>query len=112
MLYREDPHATRIFVVDENLLGYITTRPGTRATQLGPAVAVTGEAGRALIGEVISRCHGRTVFIDVPVDNRAAMRCVESHGLVVQRPFVRMRRGDPIDDDPDHLWASSGPEKG
>ena len=111
-LYREDPRAMRIFVADRNVLGYIAIRRGTRATQLGPAVALTDAAGWALIGDAVSRCHRGPIFIDVPVDNRAAVECVESHGLVVQRPFIRMRRGDPVDDDASQLWASSGPEKG
>jgi len=111
-LYREDPHAMRIFVADRSVIGYITIRRGTRATQFGPAVASTVEAGQALIHDAVSRCHGKPIFIDVPVDNRAAIECVESHGLLVQRPFIRMRRGDPVDDDANRLWASSGPEKG
>ena len=111
-LYQEDPHAMRIFVIGGSVLGYMSIRRGTRAPQLGPGVAFTQEAGGALIGDAISRCNGQPVFIDVPIDNRAAIACAESHGLTVQRPFIRMRRGDPVDDDPTRLWASSGPEKG
>ena len=111
-LYQEAPDAMRTFVADRCLLGYVTIRHGARATQLGPGVALTDEAGRALIADALSRCREQAAFIDVPVDNRAAMACAESHGLVVQRPFIRMRRGDPVDDDPTRLWASSGPEKG
>ena len=111
-LHQEAPHAMRSFIADPNVLGYMTIRRGDRATQIGPGVALTEEAGRALIEDALSHCQGRPVFIDVPVDNRAAVTCAESHELVVQRPFIRMRRGDPVNDDPTRLWASSGPEKG
>ena len=111
-LHREAPDAMRIFVADQDILGYMTIRRGARATQIGPGVALTEEAGRALIEDALSRCREKPIFVDVPVENIAAVTCVESHGLVVQRPFIRMRRGDPVDDDPTRLWASSGPEKG
>ena len=111
-LHEEAPDAMRTFVADRDVLGYLTTRYGARATQIGPGTALTEEAGRALIVDALSRCQGEPVFVDVPVENRAAVTCAESQGLVVQRPFVRMRRGDPVDDDPTCLWASSGPEKG
>jgi GNAT superfamily N-acetyltransferase len=111
-LHQEAPDAMRTFIGDRNVLGYMTIRHGARATQIGPGVALTDEAGRALIDDALSRCQGQPVFIDVPADNRAAMACAESHGLVVQRPFIRMRRGETVHDDPARLWASSGPEKG
>ena len=111
-LHRESPDAMRIFVDDEDVLGYLTIRDGARATQIGPGMACTEEAGRALIDDGLSRCRGKPVFLDVPVVNRKAVTCAELHGLVVQRPFIRMRRGDPVHDDPTRLWASSGPEKG
>jgi hypothetical protein len=75
-------------------------------------VALTEEAGRALIEDALSRCRGKPIFLDVPVENRASVTCAESLKLAVQRPFIRMRRGDPVNDDPTRLWASSGPEKG
>ena len=111
-LHQEAPDAMRTFVTNRDVLGYLTTRHGARATQIGPGMALTEEAGRALIVDALWRCQGKPVLVDIPVENRAAVTCAESHGLVVQRPFIRMRRGDPVDDDPTRLWASSGPEKG
>jgi GNAT superfamily N-acetyltransferase len=111
-LHREAPDAFRTFAADQTTLGYITIREGARATQIGPGVASNEEAGRALIEDALSRCQEQPVLIDIPVDNLAALACAESHGLTAQRPFIRMRRGNPVDDDPTRLWASSGPEKG
>ena len=47
-----------------------------------------------------------------PLPNHAAVKAVEAMGLTVQRPLLRMGRGEPVREDLDLLWASSGPEKG
>lgn len=111
-LYQERPGAMCVFTEGEEIAGYATFRPGSRATQIGPAVAATREAGRALGDVVVRDCAGQTVFVDVPTENAPAIRWATSSGLVVQRPLARMRRGQPVDDHPEQQWASSGPEKG
>jgi len=111
-LYQERPESMYVFLENEKVLGYVTFRDGTRATQIGPAVALNAEAGRDLGDTALDRLGDRTVFVDIPTDNRSAMRWAESKGLVVQRPLTRMRRGKPVDDQPALQWASSGPEKG
>jgi len=108
----ERPEATWVFPAGDKIAGYLTLRAGANATQIGPCVALSNEAGRALGDAALAFCAGKRVFVDVPVDNRPAMRWAESKGLVVQRPFTRMRRGEPVVDRPALLWASSGPEKG
>ncbi|HNS19190.1 MAG TPA: hypothetical protein PKH24_01765 [Sedimentisphaerales bacterium] len=55
---------------------------------------------------------GQFVFIDVPQDNAPAVALVEAAGLKAQRDFTRMCRGQRISDQPQAIWASSGPEKG
>ncbi len=92
--------------------GYVMLRPGTNATQIGPAVALAEEMGRKLADWALGACAGRPVFVDVPADNRAAMRWARDRGLSEQRRFWRMVRGRPIKEDTSLLWASSGPEKG
>lgn len=111
-LYREKPDAMHVFRVNERIAGYVTFRDGSNATQIGPGVALSEEAGRMLGDVALGRCAGRPVFVDVPVDNAPAVAWAESNGLLVQRPFTRMRRGQPVVDHPTQLWASSGPEKG
>lgn len=108
----ERPEATWVFPAGDTIAGYMTLRAGTNATQIGPCVALSDEPGRALGDAALAFCAGKRVFVDVPVDNRPAMQWAESKGLVVQRPFTRMRRGGPVADRPLQLWASSGPEKG
>ena len=111
-LYRERPDAMLAFHAPDDLEGYLTWRDGENALQIGPGVARSVEAGTALGDAVIQRCAGQAVFVDVPVDNHPAMDWARSRGLTVQRPFTRMRRGEPVIDQPAQLWASSGPEKG
>lgn len=111
-LHRERPEAMLAFHADDRITGYATVRDGAHAAQIGPCVAFSDEAGQALFSAAIDCCAGGPVFVDVPVDNRAAFRWAESKGLAVQRYFTRMRRGEPIVDHPSRLWASSGPEKG
>ena len=111
-LYREKPEAMHVFLASDRIAGYLTFRDGFHATQIGPGVALSDEAGRALGDVAIERCAGQTVFVDVPTDNGPALDWTESRGLVVQRRFTRMRRGEPVVDHPSQLWAGSGPEKG
>jgi ribosomal protein S18 acetylase RimI-like enzyme len=113
-LYQEEPDAMHVFgdIQSRTIAGYLTSRSGVNAAQIGPGVALTDEAGRALADAALERSAGRAVFVDVPTDNRPAIEWAQSNGLVVQRPFTRMRKGEPVVDQPSHLWASSGPEKG
>jgi len=110
-LFAEQPGATRL-VGRGAVEGFVTERIGANAVQVGPCLARTEEAGRRLLADARHRHAGRPVFIDVAVDNRAAVRAVTELGLTVQRPLLRMGRGEPIIEDVPSLWASSGPEKG
>jgi len=111
-LYREKPDAMYVVRAGDELAGYLTFREGSSATQIGPGVALTHEAGRMLGDVAVQRCAGHRVYVDVPTDNRPTIEWADSKGLVVQRYFTRMRRGKPVADQPTQLWASSGPEKG
>jgi len=111
-LLDEQRDSVRIVQDGSTIQGFAILRTGSRATQIGPAVALSPDAGRALLDWCLQRCEGRPVFVDIPIDNAPATQWATANGLVVQRPFTRMCRGRPVPDDPVHLWASSGPEKG
>jgi GNAT superfamily N-acetyltransferase len=111
-LFSERPEALRAFTAGGQIAGYLWLRPGSLALQIGPAVALSDEAGRALGGAALRTLAGRPIFVDIPTQNRPAMRWAEAAGLTVQRPLVRMRRGLPVHDQPAQLWGSFGPEKG
>jgi ribosomal protein S18 acetylase RimI-like enzyme len=111
-LFIERPDALRIHQSEGQLEGYITFRSGANATQIGPCLATTPEAGRALLAFAQHACTGQRVYVDVPKDNTPAVRCVTDLGLTEQRPLLRMCRGEPVCEQIEQLWASSGPEKG
>lgn len=110
-LFSESPHGTHVIYQQEKHAGYIMTRSGVHALQIGPCVALPS-TGASLLRSTLSNCNGLAVYIDVPSDNIAAVRTVESTGLEVQRHFTRMYHGLPPEGKPCMLWASSGPEKG
>jgi GNAT superfamily N-acetyltransferase len=110
-LFEESPDTTRVLYRDDQLEGFVTTRCGANAIQIGPCIA-TELAGPLLLRDALSHCAGRRVFIDVPCDNAGALEAVEAAGLKAQRDFMRMHRGKPVTDCPQAIWAGSGPEKG
>ncbi|MGE3807745.1 MAG: GNAT family N-acetyltransferase [Gemmataceae bacterium] len=93
------------------LAGYVMSRPGANAAQIGPCLAEPA-AGTRLLEAALARHAGQPVYVDVPVANEPALRCVTAAGLTPQRDLLRMCRGEPISEDVTRLWASSGPEKG
>ena len=92
--------------------GYLMDRPGAHATQIGPAAALDEASGLALLNDAARRLAGQPVMMDIPVANRPAITWAEAAGLKAQRTFLRMRRGPAVTDQPQNIWASSGPEKG
>ena len=110
-LFEDFPEDIRIIQHGDKIDGFILTRPGANAIQIGPCIATT-DAGSVLLSDALSRRAGESVFIDVPVDNADAMKVAESSGLKIQRYFMRMYRGEYVEDNIQALWAGSGPEKG
>lgn len=111
-LLAEQGEQTRVVVENGRLTGYCALRPGTRATQVGPCLAITANAGVRLLADALGRCAGQPVMIDIVDDNAVAATFIRGTGLEAQRPFVRMYRGVLPVDEPQGLFASSGPEKG
>ena len=101
------------FVVRENghLCGYLLSRAGANATQIGPCIADQA-AGERLFGHAFALYAGRPIYVDIPVPHEPAAVLARHQGLSVQRQLLRMCRGPAIDEQVDQLWASSGPELG
>lgn len=111
-LVKERPECARQASHGQAITGYVMLRPGEHATQIGPAVAMTEEAGRILCNWGLSQTARQPILIDIPVQNGPAIDWAQEQGLVEQRRFTRMFRGQPVEEDNALLWASSGPEKG
>lgn len=110
-LFAEAPDEWRLAMRGEEMLGFSAARAGSRAWQIGPCLA-TAEAGPPLLADVLTRHAGQRVFLDVPVNNPAAIAAVVEAALVPQRPLFRMCRGPKPHESVERLWASFGPEKG
>ena len=111
-LFAERPGAMRTAAIRGQIAGFSGVRLGSRARQIGPVIGQDESSGVALLHAAFSDHQGQTVFLDVPLPNRPAMQWAESHGLQIQRRFLRMFRGRPVADRPEQIWASFGPEKG
>jgi GNAT superfamily N-acetyltransferase len=113
-LFRERPQDVRLIAgPDENdrVAGVLAARGGGTAVQLGPGLG-DGDAAAVLLADAAVRHTGKRIYLDVPQPNEPAIRLAESLGLTVQRALVRMCRGNPVREDTQRLFASSGPELG
>lgn len=110
-LFEEFPEDIHALWHGDKIEGFIITRPGANAIQIGPCIATT-DVGSALLSDALNRCAAEPVFIDIPLDNAGAVRVAESGTLRIQRYFMRMYRGERVKDNIKALWAGSGPEKG
>jgi GNAT superfamily N-acetyltransferase len=110
-LFAAQPEAVRVVRSAESVVGFLASRPGTRAWQIGPCLGDPG-VGSILLEDAICRFAGARVFVDIPVQNQAGVNLAKRSALTVQRHLIRMRRGQPVAERTDHIWASSGPELG
>jgi hypothetical protein len=110
-LLAEQPDSVRVATQAGRMAGYLASRQGKRAVQIGPCIAES-VAGRALLADAWRRFSDQRVYVDVPDGNALAVSEVAQAGLTVERPFVRMCRGTRLADDVSRLWACFGPEKG
>ncbi len=93
--------------------GFLVARQGREAIQLGPMVASTSSAAEGLFGAFYRAARGRTLFMDLPMPNRAGAEIIERHGFKVQRSFTRMTLGeDGPAGEVDLVYGTSGAEKG
>jgi hypothetical protein len=111
-LAQEAPESARVVHRGGEVTAYLFCRAGEPATQIGPCGACVEADGSALLAAALARSCGQAVMVDVPRANRAATALARAAGLTEQRSFTRMRRGQPLRDRPELIWASSGPEKG
>lgn len=94
------------------LAGYCMARRGANASFIGPCVAVTSDAGLSLLNAAADLHAGQRILIDIPADHEPATLWARRHLLTPQRQLTRMCKGVTVLENVDHLWASSGPEKG
>ena len=92
--------------------GYLLSRAGRTATQLGPLVVRDAATAIALLEQGLDAAGG-TVVVDVPERATAVAEHLAGRGFAPERPFVRMALGrDEIGGEPALVHAIAGPELG
>jgi len=93
--------------------GFLLGRQGHNFEHLGPVVARNPEIARRLVGACLARYSDRRFILDAPDQQAGWQQWLRDAGFVVQRPFIRMFRGDHRHPgQPAQLFASIGPEFG
>jgi predicted N-acetyltransferase YhbS len=110
-LFEEQPEEARVVIHERRVIGYVTSRPGAHARQIGPCIA-NAVCGPRLLSDALERHAGLGVYVDIPLPNAPAVAAAEAHSLTVSRTLTRMTRGAGVLEDIPRLFASSSPEKG
>ena len=111
-LLRDQPPVAQVIETGSQLVAAVLSRRGANATQVGPCSALESSSGAKLLRSAIGQLAGQPVYVDIPDSNSAARAIATEYGLAVQRPLLRMTRGEKIAERPELIWASFGPEKG
>lgn len=106
------PELAWVIEDEDTVCGYCFGRPGYRAAQIGPVVALEWESARALVSSCLASAPDRRCILDAPA--LAAWRSeLQQLGFTEQRPFTRMyRRADAAPGRMERLFAIAGPEFG
>lgn len=103
--------ASRAWIARDGL-GFVITRQGHRATQVGPLVATDRASALVLLDAALSGASG-PVFLDVPERWTSLASWLVRRGFTRQRPFVRMALGPAsVSAANDRLFVLAGPEFG
>ncbi len=93
--------------------GFLFGRHGFNYEHLGPLVAQTPEAARALLSASLAHLSGRSVILDAPQSSTTWLDWLASLGFIEQRPFIRMYKGSlDFPGNPGIQYAILGPEFG
>ena len=116
-LLRSVAEAAPEFVIAEHegsyLEGYGLGRKGSRADHLGPWVASSALAARAVLQCFLTASQRETVFVDVMKDNTWAPDLLVEYGFQLSRSLIRMYRGpNRYPGKPERVCAILGPEFG
>ena len=106
------PQAALVAEEDGTLAGYLLGRDGREARQLGPLVARSTSAARALLAEALAQV-APPLYLDVVDREPGITAWVESLGFQFQRPFTRMVHGaQQAPGEAGLVFCPAGPELG
>ena len=93
------------------MAGYVLTRDGQLASQVGPLAADDDRIARALLARALAAAGG-PVFLDLPERDTVMTDAAADAGFAPVRRFVRMARGVADPADRNRYRAVVGPEFG
>ncbi len=94
-LYDNSPDYAFVTLNNEGeISGYCLGRSGSAFEQIGPIVADTLESAEDLLLSAMKNCRGKKVIVDAFTENQSWTDVLEKNGFTVQRPFIRMYRGE------------------
>lgn len=92
--------------------GFLLSRAGSRARQLGPLAAGDEASAIALLRVAFRELDG-PVFLDVPDQHAHLIHALKGAGFTSQRPFLRMQKGPrALFGDVSRTFVIAGPELG
>jgi ribosomal protein S18 acetylase RimI-like enzyme len=106
------PKAALVAEGGGTLQGFLLGREGREARQLGPLVARSSEAARALLAEALANVPP-PIYVDVVDREPGITAWLASLGFEFQRPFTRMVHGAPVaPGEAGLVYCPAGPELG
>jgi len=106
------PQAALVAEESGKLAGFLLGRDGREARQLGPLVARSSDAARALLAEALAKVSP-PLYLDVVDREPGITAWLESLGFEFQRPFTRMVHGAPVaPGEAGLVFCPAGPELG
>jgi len=109
----EAPEYAWVIECERRLRGYVFGRRGHLRDQIGPLVADDEELAGALLDACLGAGPEGGVFLDALDDQRSWRATLAKRGFAVQRPFLRMYRGQlTTPGEPSRIFAITGPEFG
>jgi hypothetical protein len=106
------PKAALVAEGGGTLQGFLLGREGREARQLGPLVARSSEAARALLAEALANVPP-PIYVDVVDREPGITAWLASLGFEFQRPFTRMVHGAPVaPGEPALVFCPAGAELG
>lgn len=111
-LFERQRGRAHVLLVDEQVKGYVMAREGDHALHMGPIIAPSAQTAFDMTTVLLENTAG-PVYIDTLDSHETFQQQLRKIGFVTQRSFTRMALGElGVFDQPDHIFASVGPELG
>lgn len=112
-LFERLPNGAFLIKEGGKIVGYIFCRLGSKFLQLGPMIASTDIAAKALIARVLEAFEGHDLVLDLGVHHANLYPWLESCGFAKQRELIRMYiPPNKVKEELANYYLITGPELG